>query len=273
MPDSIQPNIKLESLVVHNGSHHLDEVALAALFIEMGVIGPYQIRRISDDGITSKMLNNPLCYVGDTGGVYDLALSNGDHHQDKSLPSAFAMGVEWLTLQGFDFPDAPAWNELVQAVSDHDTGRNRVTSPLSMAMYVRQLNQVDNGFYKAVQVVRPWLKIALNVAKSQVENVGRWRDVPNLGGYGVWKDNESFIPDWTAMTRPDDGANGINFMVMPSDREEDVWVLYAKDSSQFPIEKTNRPYWWYHGFIAKYHTMQTAVEDAKHMAKRVKDDQ
>jgi uncharacterized UPF0160 family protein len=111
-----------QSVGIHDGSFHADEVTACALLVLFNLVDKNHIIRSRDPVVLA------TCeYVCDVGGIYDPEKKLFDHHQAdyKGTYSSAGMVLEYLKTSGvltqkeYDFFN----QSIIQGVDDHDNGR------------------------------------------------------------------------------------------------------------------------------------------------------
>lgn len=85
-------------ILTHSGKFHADEVFAIAALVKWRNISISDVIRTRDIPTTIEAMKDSNTYVIDTGGVYNKAKLNFDHHQDLSL-SASNVLVYWHLME------------------------------------------------------------------------------------------------------------------------------------------------------------------------------
>lgn len=110
------------SVGVHDGSFHADEVSACALLIHFGLVDRNKVIRSRD------LEKLKICeYVCDVGGVYDSALKRFDHHQIEYKGDLSSAGMILLYLKEHQKLGASVYEHLnhswILGVDAHDIGK------------------------------------------------------------------------------------------------------------------------------------------------------
>lgn len=111
-----------QSIGIHDGAFHADEVTACALLIVFGLADPKQIFRTREPALLAQCE-----YVCDVGGIYDPKRKLFDHHQVdyRGEMSSAGMVLLYLKDQGILTPEEyhHFHSTLVGGVDAHDNGR------------------------------------------------------------------------------------------------------------------------------------------------------
>lgn len=114
--------IKLNSVGVHDGSFHADEVSACALLIYFGLVDKDKVIRTRNPDILK------TCeYVCDVGGVYNSEIKRFDHHQVEYKGELSSAGMVLSYLKDQNIISLPLYEHLnhswIMGVDAHDNGR------------------------------------------------------------------------------------------------------------------------------------------------------
>lgn len=117
--------LKFNRLITHDTTFHADDVIAVALLIVAGY-NDYTFIRTRDKDTVEEALRNPETLILDTGMMYDPAMLNFDHHQDKSLMSA--AGLIYLEISDELLPDEaqPYFAQWISSIDAIDTNRDHI---------------------------------------------------------------------------------------------------------------------------------------------------
>lgn len=243
----------ITKVITHAGVFHLDEILAIATLRELNVINedtPIERKfQISNDE-----LDNPSIAIIDVGKNYNDDLNNFDHHQDGNLPAS-----NLLILSHFYTDDREKEllrDELYIPVSDNDVGIN-VAKENDASLYscIRNLNNIENGFETAINIVQNILKGYIATAKKAVEGEQRWLNLPEFKtskGYNYKiQEDDNFIPNWKELAKRDN----IHFLVTPNARGGYQAMTRNSDEITFP-ENENATFRHNSGFMIVFKTKE-----------------
>lgn len=114
--------INLNSVGVHDGSFHADEVSACALLIHFGLVNRNKVVRTRNPDILKNCE-----YVCDVGGIYNPQLKRFDHHQVEYRGDLSSAGMVLLYLKDQNIISLPMYEHLnhswIMGVDAHDNGR------------------------------------------------------------------------------------------------------------------------------------------------------
>lgn len=114
--------IILNSVGVHDGSFHADEVSACALLIHFGLVNRNKVVRTRNPDILKNCE-----YVCDVGGIYNPQLKRFDHHQVEYRGDLSSAGMVLLYLKDQNIISLPMYEHLnhswIMGVDAHDNGR------------------------------------------------------------------------------------------------------------------------------------------------------
>lgn len=114
--------IKLNSVGVHDGSFHADEVSACALLINFGLVDLDKVIRTRNPDVLKTCQ-----YVCDVGGVYDPQIKRFDHHQSEYKGDLSSAGMVLLYLKEQNIMPPSLYDHLnhswIMGVDAHDNGR------------------------------------------------------------------------------------------------------------------------------------------------------
>lgn len=114
--------INLNSVGVHDGSFHADEVSACALLIHFGLVKRDKVIRTRNPDILKNCE-----YVCDVGGIYNPQLKRFDHHQVEYRGDLSSAGMVLLYLKDQNIFSLSMYEHLnhswIMGVDAHDNGR------------------------------------------------------------------------------------------------------------------------------------------------------
>lgn len=117
--------LKFNRLITHDTTFHADDVIAVALLRVAGY-SLYSFARTRDKAIVEEALRTPETLILDTGMVYDPAMLNFDHHQDKSLMSAAGLIYEEIKDELLPVEAQFYFAQWISSIDAIDTNRDHI---------------------------------------------------------------------------------------------------------------------------------------------------
>lgn len=228
-------------VLTHDQLFHADDVLAVAILKKIN--NNIQLIRTRNQDIIELYQNDANATVLDVGNVYNPKLSNFDHHQDLSLPSA--AGLIWMHFGKLictdDFSFNYINNTLIKGIDAWDLNRDDIhtvyresISPngvLNLSMIIKGFNHdinnsesQDQQFMKAVDFTLQILDNSIESAKVMLEAEKTWESRKTLkNGVLVF---DAFCPIWKSKVF-ESGSNNL-FAVLPNEKG---FAICALDSS------------------------------------------
>lgn len=248
---------KFNRIITHAGIHHADEIlAIATIFEFVGELPVERKNKVED-----KELECPGTLILDVGGRLEPEKGNFDHHQDSSIPA-----TSMLILNHFcndEKMKAILRKNFYGYVDAVDRGvfpvrpSNELLSP-DFNSIIRWMNNVENGFDKALTTTRLILSAAIATAKQRIRGETIWNSLERHGRIAIQHTTDAVI-GWHELAEQD----GILLLITPNNRTPGSYQLMSRDTKQLTIPETEGQLYKHpSGFLAVYPSFALAMEHA-----------
>lgn len=248
---------KFTKIITHAGTHHADEVlAIATVFKFAGKI---PVERKSNVQIED--LENPEILILDIGGRLEPEKGNFDHHQDRNIPATNMLVLnhfcndeklkELLRKHLFSyvdavdrgmFPERPDCNFMVPDFNSQ----------------IRWLNNVDDGFNKAIETAEQILPAAVATAKKSLKSEEIWNSLEKYDGIAIQHTNDPIL-GWHVLAERD----GILLRITPNNRIRGSYQVISWNSKLLVIPQTDEQLFRDpSGYMAGYSNFEQAYKYA-----------
>lgn len=251
---------KYTKIVTHSGTHHADEVlAIAAIF---EFIGELPVERKNKAEMED--LENPDVLVLDIGSRLEPEKGNFDHHQNSDIPATNILIINYLCDD--EKLKAILHKQLFSSVDAVDRGIFRERGECEYLTpdfnsLIRSLNNIDDGFNKALIISRLILSGAIATAKKNIESEAIWNSLEKRGEIAIHHTFDPII-GWHELAERD----GILLLITPNNRIPGSYQVMSRDTNLFIIPSTDEQLFKHvSGFLAVYPNFISAMKHANEM--------
>jgi uncharacterized UPF0160 family protein len=202
------------SVITHDTTFHADDIIAVALLRHAGY--SFELTRTRDAKRLAEATADKETLVLDVGGVYDPAMLNFDHHQDRDLMSAAGLIYQHFKDEICPADAQPYFERFVASIDAMDTNRDNIydlwaTLPKGfrntsgiLGGFNREVTDAalqDSQFNKAVevamQIISNEIHMAAKKARSEADYKNRFildNNVALFEQYStVWKDKKEHV--------------------------------------------------------------------------------
>lgn len=268
----------MQNLYIHDGTFHLDDVALTA-FIKL-IYPDIKVIRTRDKNILAKALLDKNSIVADVARKYQPELHNYDHHQDKNLPSAF--GLIWRHFAKDAFRKVTSATDemiddlyektkylFVNFVDAYDVNQYDIIGRYgkfnkefdfkipNLSDMIRWYNNIENGFDKAVVTLTDIIHGVLIHGLMTLADEQMWDET-----HEVLSKYATLTPEHNIMWKK---AKLSLYHVSPDATHSGQWKVSSRNSTLYPLPKPKIRHQFYHNakFLASFYSKEDAVNYAK----------
>jgi len=258
--------MKKVKVITHAGVFHADETI--AIAIAKNVFGEVEVERTFKP--TAEHLENPEIIVLDVGRSYNPEKRNFDHHQDSKLGASNLL-VFWNFVDvisekfGISENEKDEFNLLVTEkflnyISDVDCGKvleqNTPNIP-TINSIIRSLNNIENGFDFALQIVESAFTGACEAAKLVVKGRTLWYSFEKLSEKVKLQETKDFIPNWKELAKEE----GIYLLVQENLRGG--WQVVSRSTDELVLPEHEKQTFRHNsGFMCVFAEKEEAIEFA-----------
>lgn len=249
---------KFIKIITHAGTHHADEVlAIATIFNFAGEL-PVERKNKAEN----QDFENPKVLVLDIGNRLDPGKGNFDHHQDGNIPA-----TNMLVLNHFCNDEklkSALRKQLFSSVDAIDRGISpeRPVTDFKIPDFnsiIRSLNNVDNGFDKALKISRLVLSAAIATAQKSIRSEETWNNLEKNNNIAIQHNTEAIF-GWHDLAERD----GILLLITPNNRIPGSYQIMSRETKLITIPKSKRQLFIHPGgFLAVYPNFIFALKHAE----------
>ncbi len=245
-------------IITHAGTHHADEVLAIATIFEF--VGQLPVER--KNKIEIEDLENPEVLVLDIGGRFEPGKGNFDHHQNGDIHA-----TNMLVLNHFCNDDklkVLLRKYLYSSVDAIDRGMFPERPDCDFLVpdfnsLIRSLNNVDDGFYKALTIARIVLSGEIAKAERSIRSEEIWNSLEKYDGIAIQHTSDPII-GWNELAERD----GILLLITPNNRSiTGAYQVISRNSKLLVIPQTDEQLFRNpSGFMAGYSNFEQAYKYA-----------
>jgi uncharacterized UPF0160 family protein len=255
-------NINFKRIITHSGTHHADEILAIATIFEF--VGELPVER--KNKAEKEDLECPETLVLDIGGHLEPGKGNFDHHQDSSIPATNMLVLNhfcndekikvFLHKNLFAYVDAVDRGIAPVRIGDEFL-------PPDFNSVIRWMNNLENGFDKALNTARYILSAAIATARQSIKGEAVWNSLEKHGKIAIQHTADPVV-GWHELAERD----GILLLITPNNRIPGSYQLMSRDTKLLVIPETEgQMYKHPSGFLAVYPSFAMAMEHAVEILK------
>lgn len=241
-------------VIVHAGVFHADEIASISL-IKKFINENFEIERKFK--ITQEELDDKDTFVVDVGKNYYPYRLNFDHHQDSKLSASNILVFDYISKkQNFSEEFRNHLLNFLIPISEVDLGiRKKENDYASIYNVISSLNNVENGFERAIKIMNEALSGIIETANMAVEGIKKWQNLKQINQLTKIQYDSIFIPNWKELAENE----GIMFVIQPNSRSG--WQVVSRSTDEFVLPESEKATFRHNsGFMIVFEELKDAIE-------------